>query len=360
MNSTVRHRKKQIPCSSEQMKMSLLVDRICAMRHQEKTNYAYRNYITNSLHPSISSDSKDLLGWREKICHWTYNCIDHYNLHRESCAISIDLFDRYIATRGNRCDGNLALLTSLTTLYIAIKIHEKKKIKLSTLAQLSRGQFGPEDIEKMELEILQALGWLVHPPSVVEFLTLFLKFLPPEIPMPVRNDIFELSRYLAELSVCDPFFIEHSNSDVAFAAILNVLEDDVNYDCVSHSSRERFLRDLHTHLSLGRGKAAVRLARDRLQTMLSSTTDADNKEHAQNTSQSKQMEDARIETMRSSESLDSKGSKGSKGGAMRFRSDSTDSMSVNSKESKGSKGSKGSRGRRFLRGRAGSLVTPFS
>lgn len=353
MNSLGRYRK--IPRSSEHAKMSLLIDRIRAMKHQEKTNYAYRNYIRNPLNFSISSDTSELIGWREKICHWTYNCIDHYNLHRETCAVSINLFDRFIATRGNRCDGNLALLTSITTLYIAIKVHEKKKIKLSTLAQLSRGQFGTEDIELMELEILQALAWLVHPPSVVEFITLFLKFLPPEILMPVRNDIFELSRYLAELSVCDPFFIEHTNSDVAFAAILNVLEDDVSYDCVSHSSRERFLRDLQTHLALGRGKGTVRLARDRLQTMLTTTAhDADDTEHVQNTSQSKRMDD---------DSLDSKGSKGR---PMRFRSDSTDSTSITSRGSKGSrgskdsKGSKGSRGRgRFLRARSGSMVTPF-
>ncbi len=351
MNSFARLRKKQMQ-RSEDEKIALIVDRIRAMRHQEQTLYAYRNFIR--LSSSISPDTKELIEWREKICHWTYNVIDHFDLHRETVAISVDLFDRYIATRGNRCDGNLALLASLTTLYIAIKVHEKKKIKLSTLTQLSRGQFGPRDIEKMELQILDALSWLVHPPSVVEFISLLIKFMPPEVGMPIRNEIFELARYLSELSVCDPFFIEHDASTIAFAAILNVLEEDVGYDCVSHSSREKFLRDLQTHLSLQRGKSTVRLARDRLQTMLAAsvTLHGDNKENGPRTSLD--------ETMRScNESI---GSKGSKGGSSRFRSDSIDSMSVGSRGSKGSKssmGSKGSRGRRrIIRGRAGSLVIP--
>lgn len=357
MNSVGRYRKNQGHLSEED-KMSNLVDRIRAMRNQEQTHYAYRNYI--SLSSSISSDTTELIGWREKICHWTYSVIDHFDLHRETVAISLDFFDRYIASRGNKCDGNLALLTSLTTLYIAIKVHEKKKIKLSTLTQLSRGQFGPHDIERMELEILHSLSWLVHPPSVVEFVSLLLKFMPKEVRMPIRNEIFELARYLSELSVCDPFFIEHDSSTIAFAAILNVLEDDVSYDHVPHSSRERFLRELQTHLGLQRGKSTVRLARDRLQTMLAASvaTHGDNKENGPQSSISKPSDNTRDEGMRSSN--DSLDSRGSRAGSSRFRSDSVDSsMSVGSRGSKGSKGSKGSRGRgRFMRSRAGSLVIP--
>ena len=44
--------------------------------------------------------------------------------------IQRNLFDRFLATLGNRCNGNLALLVSLTTLHIAIKLHDTKKIKL--------------------------------------------------------------------------------------------------------------------------------------------------------------------------------------------------------------------------------------
>ena len=86
--------------------------------------------------------------------HYLSPTLCSFDLSREVVAVSIDLFDRYLATQGNKCSGNLALLTSLTTLHIAIKLHDCKKIKLSTLVNLSRGQFGTNHIEEMEWEIL--------------------------------------------------------------------------------------------------------------------------------------------------------------------------------------------------------------
>lgn len=354
--------------SINQSKIGPLLDRIRAMRKQEQTSYALRNYSRSSFASLSETEAKDLIGWREKICHWTYSVIDHFDLHRETVAISIDLFDRYIATRGYSCDGSLALLTSLTTLYIAIKVNEKKKIKLSTLTQLSRGQFGPRDIERMELEILKDLTWLVHPPSTVEFTTLFLKFLPPEVGMALRTEIFEQSRYLAELAVCDPFFMDCESSTIAFAAILNVLESNSSQINISYESRERYFRDLHIHIGLQRGKPCIRNARERLLKMHYATKssetarqDKENSRPPQHTS--KHTEQPRDEPMRScNDSVDSRCSRTSG----RFRTDdSIDSTSVCSRGSRGSKSSKGSRGsksskKRFLRGRAGSLIAPFS
>ena len=336
-----------------------LLDRIAAMRKQEQTKYAYRNFSSSSLSSLSETETEDLASWREKICHWTYSVIDHFELHRETVALSINLFDRFIATRGFRCDGSLALLTSLATLYIAIKANEKKKIKLSTLTQLSRGQFGPDDIESMELKILQDLTWLVNPPSVVEFLTLLLRFLPPEVQLPVRTEMFELSRYLAELAVCDPFFIECDASTIAFAAILNVLESDVSLKHMSLELRERYLRELQSIIGIHRGKASVRNARDRLQKMHSvggenQSTDKENNSQKQ----SRLSDDIRDELMR--DSNDSSDPKYTKTASERFRTDSIESASVCSRSSRGSRGSKGSKGskKRFLRGRAGSMVTP--
>ena len=139
----------------------------------------------------------------------SYSVVDHFELSRETVAISIDLFDRYLATRGNRCNGSSALLTSLTTLYIAIKLNEPKKIKLTTLSNLSRGQFFPPDIEEMEFRILSSLDWMIHPPTVVSFVSHFLLFLP-QVHSSVRKDIFELSRYCLLYTSPSPRDVEES------------------------------------------------------------------------------------------------------------------------------------------------------
>ena len=95
--------------------------------------------------------------WREKICSWSYKIIDHFELSRHTVAISLDLFDRFFAKRSSNWDENYVLLTSLTTLYISVKIHETKRVRLHTFTQLCIGRFLPKDILQTELDILKSL-----------------------------------------------------------------------------------------------------------------------------------------------------------------------------------------------------------
>ena len=117
-------------------------------------------------------------------------------MSREIVAISLHLFDRYLATRGNLCTGKLALLASLTTLHIAVKLNDPKKMKIETLAGLSRGQFTTKHIEEMEWKVLFALGWRLHPPTEYAYVSHLILFLPNETKTTTRREIFELSRYL--------------------------------------------------------------------------------------------------------------------------------------------------------------------
>jgi Cyclin, N-terminal domain/Cyclin, C-terminal domain len=196
------------------------------------------------------------------------NC--SFDLSREVVAVSLSLFDRYLATLGNRCNGNLALLTSLTTMHIAIKLHETKKIKLGTLANLSRGQFGPADIEHMEWTILSALKWKLHPPTQYAFLSMLLLFLPQDVPSVVRQGLHDVSMYLTELAVCDSYFVDVPSSTVAFAAILIVMED-TNICRLSVALRDSFFSTLSSKLKLYAHEGGVVDARYRLRKMFAST-----------------------------------------------------------------------------------------
>lgn len=199
--------------------------------------------------------------------------VPSFDLSREVVAVSLSFFDRYLATLGNRCNGNMALLASLTTLHIAIKLHDTKKIKLSTLANLSRGQFGPKDIEQMEWKILSALGWKLHPPTQYAFVSHLLLFLPQEVSSTVRKGLNELSKYVTELAVCDSYFVDAHNSTVAFAAILNVMED-MSYTKLSGGLREKFLSTLTLKVGLHHKADDVAKARQRLRKMFASSSSA--------------------------------------------------------------------------------------
>lgn len=166
------------------------------------------------------------------------------------------------------------MLTSLTTLHIAIKIHDCKKIKINTLANLSRGQFGPKHIEEMEWRILSALKWKIHPPTQYAFISHMLQFMPQELNISIRREILDLSRYLTELAVCDSYFVDIDNSTVSFAAILNVM-DEMGYARLSAGLREKFLRGLAEVVGFHHHAREVIVARERLRSMFTLSAASD-------------------------------------------------------------------------------------
>lgn len=247
-----------------------VLDRLRAMIIQEDTHYAYESYFPNTSWEEMELQAQLNASWREKICQWSYNVVDHFDLPREVVAISLDLFDRYLATRGNQCSGNMALLASLTTLHIAIKVHSEKNIKVSTLASLSRGQFGAEHIEQMEWRLMNALGWKLHPPTLFAFVSHLLMVFPSDVHHSVRKELFEVAIYMAELSVCDSFFVKYPASTVAIAAIINVMED-LPLSRLSPRSRDEFWATLSHHVS-GFHPADIAAARDRLRAMFAASS----------------------------------------------------------------------------------------
>lgn len=259
----------KIPRNDKEMFASSLAETLQAMKCQEEMAYDYMKSL--SAHPKGKCEANsELMVWREKICYWTYSVVDHFDLSRRTVAISLNIFDRFLASQGNTCDGAHALLVSLTTLYIAIKAHEQKKIKLCTLVELSRGQFSSTQIEAIEIEILMSLKWMVHPPVPVDFISVFVKFLPPSITVHLRYNIFELSRYLVELAVCDPFLIGTSSSSIAFCAILNVLEDEMGSDIALWSCKQMLHKSQH-ELNMHDIHRSIERTRERLRSILQSS-----------------------------------------------------------------------------------------
>lgn len=189
-------------------------------------------------------------------------------MSREVVAVSLDIFDRYVATKGNTCQGTEALLVSLTTLNIAIKLFDTKRVRITTLANLSRGQFTPADIEAMEWQILAALSWKLHPPTPFAFVSLMAEHLPLDRFSLTRKEFLELSRYVTELAVCDSFFVPADSSIVALATVLCVM-DELSYTMLPVGLRERFLIDIRNRIGLSHQSSVVVACRDRLRSIIS-------------------------------------------------------------------------------------------
>ena len=311
-----------------------LVDTLRAMIGQERSGYNLDSYFPRDVKPKGGSRirQQNIIhgGWREKICQWSYNVVDHFDLPREIVSISLNYFDRYMATlstpeagpdnmterdlpgsatnTNTEGSGDLALLASLGTLHLATKVHatnhndydpsmgpledqHHKVPSLATLANLSRGQFGPASILEMEKILLGALRWRLHPPTLYAFVTLLLRLVPTTgddprggITPSLAVELFEVAMYIAELSVCDAFFVERQipNGTIALAAIVTAMDDLLSPQdneipsmvsssrgtgCFTEDHRADFLATCADQLGLGRNRSKFGPTLERLRSM---------------------------------------------------------------------------------------------
>ena len=106
--------------------------------------------------PSTSSNSSQSginEVWREKICEWSYQVIDHFDFSREVVSVSIHYLDRFLAT--TPVNKKLFQLVAMTALYLAIKIYEPGNLSMKSMIELSRGFFTPSQMAEMEMAILR-------------------------------------------------------------------------------------------------------------------------------------------------------------------------------------------------------------
>jgi len=177
---------------------------------------------SDSSSSSTSTNSTINELWREKICEWCYQVVDHFDFNREVVSVAMNYLDRYLATR--TVNRRIFQLAAMTALYLAIKLFEPGKLKMSSLIDLSRGYFLAEHIVTMEDSMLQSLKWYVHPPTSFAFCRDFMRLVSGDIAPRARHDVNELARFMTELSVCDYWFITKKPSSIALAALINAIE----------------------------------------------------------------------------------------------------------------------------------------
>mmetsp|Transcript_25016 Transcript_25016/g.45057 ORF Transcript_25016/g.45057 Transcript_25016/m.45057 type:complete len:335 (-) Transcript_25016:133-1137(-) len=160
--------------------------------------------------------------WREMLCEWCYQIVDHFDFNRDVVSVTMSYLDRYLATRA--VNRRIFQLAAITALYLAIKLFEPGTLHMSNLVHLSRGYFTAEHIMSMENTMFQTLNWHVHPPTPYAFCSDLMILVPGDITPCVRHDMQELARFLTELSVCDYWFATRKPSSIALASIINAIE----------------------------------------------------------------------------------------------------------------------------------------
>lgn len=156
---------------------------------------------------------------------------------------------------------------------MALKVHgetecshtQRRKLKIDAFCELSRKQFDVPMIEKTERYILQALNWDVNPPSALKYISTFLSLCPHwewsvhHIPYAsVIGGIFDVARYLSELSVCQSdFSFTCHTSTIAFTSILIAMDALQSTMPLPYAVRVNFLNNVAQATGLLPGNADV-------------------------------------------------------------------------------------------------------
>lgn len=165
--------------------MAELLERMEVMFQQEERSYKTLDYLApeyqsmltkccefnppidprKNMDASLSSSSTSGINdiWREKICEWSYQVIDHFDFSREVVSVSIHYLDRFLATK--LCNKKEFQLSAMTTLFLAIKLNEPGKLSMQSMIELSRGYFQVEQMITMEMEILRYVDHVAHFPE---------------------------------------------------------------------------------------------------------------------------------------------------------------------------------------------------
>ena len=121
---------------------------MCVPSDAEPATSSTHSVGTNSSAAGVNED------WRNKICEWSYQVIDHLDYDREIVAVALHYLDRYLCRRS--ADKRTFQLVSMTCLHMACKLYSPRRQQLSmaSLIQLSRGYFTEEQIFATERSIL--------------------------------------------------------------------------------------------------------------------------------------------------------------------------------------------------------------
>jgi len=159
---------------------------------------------------------------RLKMSEWSYKIVDFLPANREIVAVAFNYIDRFCNRVMIDSEFEYKLLCT-TSLYIALKVHNRRTIRATTLSMLSQSEILPEDVLMMECVIMKELSYHLCPPTCSSFIGTFSIFIR-QVPLIVKEYAVQRALFLGELSIVESFFSDIPESLVAFSAILNAFE----------------------------------------------------------------------------------------------------------------------------------------
>jgi len=241
----------------------------CGTRRLHDHHHLHHRHHHHLRHRS-SQETLCLSAWRHEMFDWAYAVCRTFNIDNIVLEVAFNVLDRYIAVELSSSDeiigGNLPVtredfqLFSMVSIYIASKIFNRhQKLELSDLIDMAQNYYTQDDITTTECDILSALNWHVHPPTVIDYCDVYLTLFPqqhqhnhqrykndsnsssstssqsPSLPSPstmaeAEKQILEgKCKDIAEAALEDEYFLDKAHSVIALAVVL--LATDASRGC---------------------------------------------------------------------------------------------------------------------------------
>uniref|UniRef100_A0A7S1UQF9 Cyclin-like domain-containing protein n=1 Tax=Grammatophora oceanica TaxID=210454 RepID=A0A7S1UQF9_9STRA len=167
---------------------------------------------------------------RRKMVAWYYQVVDFCHFDRETVEICVNFLERFLSSDAVSDDitRNDFQLIAMTSLYVAIKIHEPIAVDPKTIAGLSGGQFTVEDIEACERRLLPGLSWRMNPPTTMSFVRMHVRDL--SLSHYTEQQVLQLTKTQLETAIKDySLMTTVLPSTLAKAAISNSMSSIGHY-----------------------------------------------------------------------------------------------------------------------------------
>jgi len=225
------------------LEMEEIQEILMVMRSNESGFYHIKDYLADK--PA----GKDVVdeSWRQRMCEWMYGVVDHCNFRRDIVAVSASYLDLVLTKERTILYSRRTFqLTAMTCLYLAMKVYDTSFVKLESLIKLGRGLFTVDDVIQMEDRILtQIFKWKLHPPTAMCFLRHYTRLFPSTLSPSISYMISEVSRFIAEISVCLYKFVKYRPSAIAMSALIIAI-DGIDSSSLPSGPRKLILQRMKT------------------------------------------------------------------------------------------------------------------
>lgn len=239
------------------------LERIDAMRSHEVTTTTPS--VVNYLTPTVNATCRRLM------IDWCSTVIDAFRLNRDTVGMAMSIVDRYLSSnKGKSHEARICTKifqrSVITSLYMAIKMHEPTVLGLPLLVKLCRGVYTESEIIATELDILSALEWRVYVASmsIMEYVRHYVALLPEEYVNDSELILVNAAR-LADMAISDIYFSTCRTSSVAMACFAGALDND----CIlSSSDRDVIWKELSNSLKFDIASNEIRQVEKRLHSVM--------------------------------------------------------------------------------------------